>query len=240
MSNKEEVIKQTMNVYADLEKEVANTFLSLQKQEVLELMHPFFFERLCSYFKKEIPEQYDLIYPLFLSDLDTIPQFKENYKNLIVAVINKAKDENMSTINLEFIKENLISTNSKPLNVDDLLINEKDTMVPWKEIISEIDTNITVVLNNIKHLGRQIIDINEIEEAQKQVKGKKKKNEIIDYLSKTKLMYIFLTYMLDISGKKEFFDYTGKHLIWEIIMNPKNKNYAEKITQQANLILSKK
>ncbi len=238
-NNSEERRNQIIGIFSEIEKQLLEMFISTGEDEnKIKLIHPFLFERVLSYFRKEIPEQEKSVYPLFLTDLEKSPQFMQAFQSFVITVVKKAKEDNVRKVDLEYARKCAISGAFLPIYADTLL--KKDSNFSWDETIVETQRLIDDILDKSVGLGKDLVKSKEISSLKKQINTDgKSKIELEEYLGRTKLLFGFLTYMNEIAGKKEFFDYIGNNIMGEIILKDYNKEYANKIISQINYFLSK-
>lgn len=237
MSNNEEKISQIMALFSGIEKKLLEMFIATgEEQEKIKLIHPFFFERVMDYCRRNIPEQEKTVYPLFLTELEKVPQLMQAFQGFVITVVKKANEEGLKTIDLDYAKKCALNSGYSPVYVDEIL--KKDSDFAWSETIKETQLLIDEFLDDGAKIGKELVDKKEITNLKKELNNKTN-DETLEYLGKTKVLFGFLTYINEIAGRKEFFDYIGDNIMGEIILKEYNRDYAQKIISQVNYFLSK-
>lgn len=231
---KEDAVRKAMFVFSETEKKLLNMMISTEQQGAVELLHPFYFERMMDYFNKYIPEQTSIIYPLFFTEVDNVPQLKETLTNAMKTILLNAKADGKEKIDVVYARRILRANGFNIEHVDSLLKNTSNFI--WDEVIGETNKLVEDILKNLINISKITIEMPEMKEVEKELPQLSVEQRVV-YLANTKSMYLFLTYMNEIVGKKEYFDYVSKNLIGKIMFDEKNRNFAEKIVLQVNSFL---
>lgn len=236
--NTEEKISKIMELFPEIEKQLLEMFIASDEgHNKIKLIHPFYFERMMSYFQRKIPEQAGSVYPLFLVDLEKVPQFMQAVQSFVITVVKKAKEDGLKEVDVDYARNCAITGGFLPEHVDEML--KKDSLFNWGQVIEETQLVVDELLESASELGKQIISDGEIVDFKKEFENKSE-NEMMDYLGNSKILFGFFTYMNEVVGRKEFFDYIGDNIMGEVILKEYNVEYAQKIVAQINYFLSKR